>query len=97
VERDKNTFDVEWDESKNHLNQKRHNVSFEEAATVFLDPLETTIDDPAHARSEFRFVSIGEFFRGRLLVVSYGERADRIRIITARKPTTKERRTYEEA
>jgi uncharacterized DUF497 family protein len=97
VKRGSTTSDVEWDDSKNRLNQKNHNVSFEEAATVFLDPLEITIDDPAHAISEYRFISIGQSFRARLLVVSYTERARRIRIFTARKPTRRERRVYEEA
>jgi uncharacterized DUF497 family protein len=91
------TFNVAWDESKNRLNQTKHDVSFEEAATVFLDPLEIAIDDPAHSISECRFVSIGESFKRRLLVVSYAEREDGIRIINARKPTKLERRAYEEA
>ena len=65
--------------------------------TVFTDPLEITIGDPAHAILEHRFISIGQSFAGRLLVVSYAERASRIRIITARKPTRRERRAYEEA
>lgn len=90
------TFEVEWDDGKNRLNQRKHNVSFEEAATVFIDPLEVTIDDPAHSTSESRFVSIGQSLRGRLLVVSYAERAGRIRIITARSPTRRERRAYRE-
>jgi uncharacterized DUF497 family protein len=90
------TFEVEWDESKNLLNQRKHNVSFEEAATVFIDPLEVTIDDPAHTTSEYRFVSIGASLSGRLLVVSYAERDSRIRIVTARRPTRSERRAYRE-
>jgi len=96
VKRDKATSKVEWDERKNRFNQRKHNVSFEEAATVFLDPLEITIDDPAHASSEYRYISIGQSFSGRLLVVSYAERAGRIRIINARKPTKQERFRYEE-
>ena len=91
------TSEVEWDESKNRLNQRKHDVSFQEAATIFLDPLELTIDDPAHAVSEHRFISIGQSFTGRLLVVSYAEVANRIRIITAREPTRRERRVYEES
>jgi uncharacterized protein len=87
---------VEWDESKNLLNQQKHRVSFEEAATVFADPLEIMIDDPDHSSAEHRFISIGESLKGRLLVVSYTERDDRIRIICARKPTRNERREYEE-
>lgn len=89
-------IEVDWDANKNRLNQRKHGVSFDEAASVFLDPLEISIEDPAHAKSEFRFVSIGESFLGRLLVVSFTERAGRIRIINARKPTRSERRTYEE-
>jgi len=87
---------AEWDESKNLLNQKRHRVSFEEAATVFADPLEIMIDDPDHSSAEHRFISIGESLRRRLLVVSYTERGARIRIINARTPTKRERRAYEE-
>jgi uncharacterized protein len=87
---------VEWDESKNLLNQKKHRVSFEEAATVFADPLEMMIDDPDHSSAEYRFISIGESLRRRLLVVSYTDRGDRIRIINARTPTRRERRAYEE-
>ena len=88
---------IEWDENKNRLNLKKHRVSFEEAATVFLDPLELTIDDPAHTISEHRFVSIGRSLGQRLLVVSYKELGNRIRIITARRPTKHERRDYEES
>ena len=88
---------VEWDEKKNRLNQKKHKVSFEEAATIFADPLESAIADPDHAFSEFRFLSIGESFKRRLLVVSYTERDNKIRIINARKPTKLERRAYKEA
>ena len=89
-------FVVEWDENKNLLNQRKHRVSFEEAATVFSDPLETTIDDPDHTFAEHRFISIGESFMNRLLVVSYAESDDEIRIISARRPTTRERQEYEE-
>src|SRR5258705_584014 len=87
---------IEWDERKNSLNQTKHRVSFDEAATVLSDPLEIVIDDPDHSLREHRFISIGESFRRRLLVVSYTERGNTIRIITARKPTAHERRTYEE-
>jgi uncharacterized DUF497 family protein len=89
-------FAVEWDESKNLLNQRKHRVSFDEAATVFADPLEIMIDDPDHSSAEHRFVSIGESFKRRLLVVSYAGRGERIRIINARTPTKCERRAYEE-
>jgi uncharacterized DUF497 family protein len=89
--------DVEWDEEKNILNQKSHGVSFEEAATILDDPLELTIPDPDHSISERRFLSLGYSTNKRLLVVSYAERAERIRIISARKPTKTERKFYEEA
>lgn len=88
--------EVEWDESKNLVNQRKHSVSFEEAATIFLDPLEIAIPDPDHELSEHRFISIGQSSKRRLLVVSYAERGDRIRIINARKPTRRELREYQE-
>ena len=88
--------DIEWDENKNVLNQKQHHISFEEAASIFSDPLELTIPDPEHSISEHRLVSLGQSLRHNLLVVSYTERAGRIRIISARKATKRERRMYEE-
>jgi uncharacterized protein len=88
--------DVEWDEEKNILNQKDHRVSFDEAATVFNDQLELTIPDPDHSISERRFLSIGYSTNNQMLVVSYTERAGRVRIISARKPTKRERKIYEE-
>ena len=90
-------YAVEWDEAKNLLNQKKHRISFEEAASVFADPLEIAVPDPDHALSEHRFISVGQSFKLHLLVVSYVERAESIRIISARKPTARERRAYEES
>lgn len=87
---------VEWDENKSLLNQKKHRLSFEGAATIFSDPFEIAIDDPDHAFEEPRFVSIGESLRRRLLLVSYTERGHKIRIINTRPPTRRERRAYEE-
>jgi uncharacterized DUF497 family protein len=87
---------VEWDEKKNRISQRKHKVSFGEAATVFRDPLEVVILDPDHYEKEDRFISIGQSSSQRLLVVSYTERADKIRIISARTPTKPERREYEE-
>lgn len=86
---------VVWDERKNQANQKEHGVSFEEAATVFSDPLEITVDDSAHSYSEHRFWTIGLSSAGRLIVLSYTERSSTIRIISARKPEPTERRDYE--
>jgi len=85
----------EWDTGKSASNFEKHSVSFAEAMTVFGDPLEVTVRDPDHSEGEFRFLSIGMSHLGRLLVVSYTEREERIRIITAREATRKERRQYE--
>lgn len=87
----------EWDKRKADSNLRAHGVSFHEATTVFADPLSITISDPDHSMAEMRFVDIGLSYRGRLLVVSYAERADRIRVISARLATRNERRQYEEA
>jgi hypothetical protein len=88
--------DVAWDEAKNGSNLADHEVSFQEAATVFTAPLSSVIDDPDHSFDERRFLIVGETRTGRLVVVSYTERSGRIRIISARPATPKERRDYEE-
>ena len=87
----------EWDKHKAHWNLRAHGVSFGEATTVFADPLSITISDPDHSMAEMRFVDLGLSHRGRLLVVSYTERGNRIRLISARLATGNERRRYEEA
>ena len=87
----------EWDDVKARGNLKKHNVGFEEAATVFGDPLSLTIEDPRHSSWENRFVIIGRSHTGRTLVVVHAERGDYIRIISARVATRRERRQYEEA
>lgn len=86
----------EWDEKKAEQNINKHKVAFEDAATVFGDPLSLTIDDPLHPALERRFVTMGESRRGRLLVVVHTDRSGHIRIISARKATTRERKSYEE-
>ena len=70
-------------------------MSFDEASTAFRDPLPKTIEDPLHSIGEKRFVLIGHSIRGRLIVVIHTERGDRIRIISARLATKKERLKYE--
>ena len=71
-------------------------MGFGEAATVFGDPLEVTVPDPDHSVTEQRFLSIGLSEAGRVLVVSYAERvSNRIRIISAREASRRERRGYE--
>lgn len=64
----------EWDREKAKKNLKKHKVSFEEAMTVFYDPLSATFDDPAHSVDEERFITIGYSSHGPLLVVSHTER-----------------------
>ncbi len=88
-------MEFEWDPNKAAKNLAKHGVPFSEAATVFGDPLEITIDDPDHSESEFRFLSIGRSEAGRLLIVSYTEQNNHIRIITARPATPREARHYE--
>jgi uncharacterized protein len=85
----------DWDEEKAVSNWLKHRVSFEEAATVFFDPLSLTIDDPEHSADEDRFVTIGLGDFGRLLVVVHTDRDGIIRIISARAATPRERRAYE--
>jgi uncharacterized protein len=85
----------EWDETKAQRNLIKHGVSFEEAATVFEDHNAVTIEDTAHSFQELRYIDIGLSDRHRLLLVSYTERATRIRIISARPCTTREARLYD--
>ena len=85
----------EWNPNKAVINIKKHNVSFSEAATVFNDPLAMTFDDPAHSVNEQRFITIGYSNRNQLIVLSHTDRNQKIRIISARKATPKERRFYE--
>ena len=85
----------EWDREKEKLNIGKHNVSFEEAVTVFYDPISATFDDPAHSIGERRLITIGFSSHGRLLVVSHTERVKTIRIISARLATSQERKRHE--
>jgi len=89
-------FHFEWDSRKARVNARKHGVSFEEAATVFGDPLSVTIADPLHSPREDRFVTVGESVRRRLLVLVHADRGDTIRIISARRATRRERENYEE-
>jgi uncharacterized DUF497 family protein len=88
-------FTFEWDENKANENLKKHNISFDEAKTVFNDPFSITIYDPDHSITEHRYIDIGLSSKGRLIVVSYAERDKDIRIISSRKATQKEQRHYE--
>ena len=87
----------EWDRRKAAWNLRVHGITFDEASTVFRDPLSITIGDPDHSSEETRLLQLGTSVRRRLLVVSFTDREGRIRIISARPPTATERRDYEEA
>lgn len=89
-------MEFEWDEEKNASNIQKHGISFEEAATVFGDPLSDTFDDPIHSAGERRFLTFGTSSQGRLLVVAHADRDDRVRIVSARAMTGRERMSYEE-
>jgi uncharacterized protein len=86
----------EWDSAKAARNLRKHGVSFEEAVSVFYDPLAATGADPDHSEYEERSVTFGISSAGRLLVVSHTERGAAIRIISARAAIQSERRIYEE-
>ena len=86
----------EWGRGKARANIAKHGVSFDEAVTVFGDPLSLTIEDPTQQTLDERFVTVGTSLDRRLLVVVHLERRDTIRIISARTATRRERRSYEE-
>jgi uncharacterized DUF497 family protein len=90
------SLEFEWDVDKAVSNEKKHRVSFEEAATVFSDPLAAIFDDEAHSDEEQGEIILGHSGENRLLLVSFTERAGAIRIISARRATRKERQDYEE-
>ena len=86
----------EWDEEKAEENLRKHKVSFDDAKTIFNDPLSITIADPQHSNDEHRYIEIGCSSNGQILVVSYTERRANIRIISCRRATKMERKAYEE-
>jgi uncharacterized protein len=85
----------EWDKDKAENNLKKHKVSFDEAVTVFYDPLSATFGDPDHSDNEQRLITIGYSSQNRLLVVSHAERGMATRIINARPATAHERKRHE--
>ncbi len=85
----------EWDTGKAKANFLKHGVSLEESATVFSDPDSLTIDDPLHSQLEKRNITLGLSLNHRLLVVVHTERGGKIRIISARPASRKERKQYE--
>ncbi|NCR41489.1 MAG: BrnT family toxin [Microcystis aeruginosa W13-11] len=86
----------EWNKNKAVNNLSKHGVSFEEAKTIFDDPLYVDFYDPDHSEGEERYLIVGESDRGRLLIVSYTEKGDAVRLISAREVTRTEREAYEE-
>lgn len=90
------SYSFEWDPDKAAKNLKKHQVAFDEAATVFDNPLALIFHDVDHSVEEDRELMIGAAVSGRVLIVSFTERSEVIRIISARVATRKERRDYEE-
>ena len=89
-------YEFEWNETKAKANARHHGVSFEEASTVFGDPLAVLLPDPDHSQGEERFLVLGMSSRRRVLVVSHAERPPRTRLISARIATRHERGQYED-
>lgn len=85
----------EWDREKAASNLKRHGVSFDEAVTVFFDPLAATFDDPDHSLGERRLLTIGYSSQDRLVLVCHTERRGSVRLISARRATKGEKRRHE--
>lgn len=85
----------EWDRDKAVSNCNKHGVPFDEAVTVFYDPLAATFGDPDHSVEEDRLITLGYSGQGRLLVVCHTERSGAIRIISARRATVRERKRHE--
>jgi uncharacterized DUF497 family protein len=86
----------EWDSRKARSNLAKHGVGFEEASTIFGDPLSLTIPDREHSLAEKRYITMGRAFNDKLLVVVHTDRGDNIRIISARRASRRERTFYEE-
>ena len=89
-------MNFEWDEEKAEANLGKHGISFDEARTVFDDPLYVDFYDPDHSDDERRYIIIGRSRQERLLLVSYTERGDALRLISSREVTPAERKAYEE-
>ena len=85
----------EWDPVKSEGNLRKHGVAFEEARTVFDDPVSITFDDLEHSTAEERAITVGYSDRGRLLIVCHTRRETSIRLISARRATREERRRHE--
>lgn len=89
-------MDFEWDEIKARTNQRKHGISFLETTEVFSDEHSSSVRDPDHSHREERYLLFGVSLKGNYLVVSFTERAETIRIISARQMTRQERNAYEQ-
>lgn len=89
-------MEFDWDQNKADLNLSKHGVSFDEAKTVLQDPFYLDFFDPDHSYGENRYIIIGYSSKNRLLLVSYTEHGEMIRLISAREATRRERKDYEE-
>ena len=92
-----NTHSFEWDANKAELNLRKHGVTFEEATTVFDDPMFITVVDNEHSIDEERYITIGRSEQGRVLMIAHTDRGGRIRIISVRKATRNEEQFHAEA
>lgn len=88
-------LNFEWDSIKADINRIKHGITFEEATTVFDDPLAVIFDDEEHSLYEIREIIVGHSIQSKLLFVSFTERDGSIRIISARRATVREQREYE--
>ena len=88
-------LDFEWDSEKARINENKHGVSFFEASEVFCDDLSSTVNDPDHSVEEDRYLIFGRTLGGKTLVVSFTARNGKIRLISARRMTPRERKAYE--
>ena len=89
-------MEFQWDPEKALENERKHGVAFLEALGVFDDDLSSSVADPDHSEGEYRYLIFGQSVSGRLLVVSYTERDERIRLISTREMTPRERQAYEQ-
>ena len=89
-------MEFEWDAAKAEINLRKHRLSFHEAGTVFGDPLATTFPDPDHSLGEHRYITMGASVKGNLVIVAHVNRDRKVRIISARPATRRERRFYEQ-
>jgi len=88
-------MEFEWDPLKARTNIRKHGISFDEAASAFSDILSFTYDDELHSHTERRYATLGMSNQGRVIVIAHTMRGERIRIISARDATPRERRWYE--